>query len=328
MDYKKQSNETDFEYKIRLCNAKLNKEIDLDWSEIVELLELDIHPDSLRKMAYGYLEVSDYYQNKKETESINDGYTKCLIMNDLHIPYQRDDLLTEIAKHKNVDYIIFGGDIIDCESCSSFDVFDRPSIEEELVQVHGFLCKVNEIIDPNKTKMIAIRGNHEARYTKEISRMQQKQLQKMLNPNILSMLETGFTYYEKTKDITYKKIDNFQYIDHWNARLFNNLIVAHPTDFSGIDGKMCEKVSEHFLNKHIAEPDDVVIFGHTHKHSAMKVNRRQGLYVIENFCLCKPMDYADTGKLGYNPQNYGYTYLKFKEGQKININDISIIHLQ
>ena len=49
----KLDNETDFEYKVRLCNAKLNKEMDLDWAEIVSLLGLDIHYDSLRKMAYG-----------------------------------------------------------------------------------------------------------------------------------------------------------------------------------------------------------------------------------------------------------------------------------
>ncbi len=30
-------------------------------------------------------------------------------------------------------------------------------------------------------------------------------------------------------------------------------------------------------------------------------------------------------KLGYNPQNYGYTYLEFEEGKKIDINDIKCI---
>lgn len=30
----------------------------------------------------------------------------------------------------------------------------------------------------------------------------------------------------------------------------------------------------------------------------------------------------------YNPQNYGYTYLEFEEGKKIDINDIKCIVLK
>lgn len=88
-----------------------------------------------------------------------------------------------------------------------------------------------------------------------------------------------------------------------------------------------KKVSEHFLNRHMAEVDDVIIFGHTHKHSRMNVNRRQGIYVVENSCMCLPHDYADCGKLTYTPCNHCYTYLEFESGKKINVNDINVIHL-
>jgi predicted phosphodiesterase len=319
-------NEGLLEYFTRITE---NKELmDLDYSEWAEILcGKHYASENGRKAFYVVEPMLQRLKNEIENKNSDEGYIKCLILNDLHIPYQRDDVLTEIEKYRNVDYIILGGDTIDCESCSSFDVKDRPSVEEELVATHEFLSKINEIVNSEKTKIIAIRGNHEYRYSKEIIKLQEKQLQKMLNPNLLSMIQNGFTYYEKNKDITYKPISNFEYIDDWKVRLFDNLIVAHPTDFSGIDGKMCEKVSEHFLNRHMAEADDVLIFGHTHKFSNLKVNRRQGMFVVENSCMCKPMSYADAGKLGYNPQNYGYTYLKFKEGQKIDINDIKIVHL-
>lgn len=57
--------ELDFEYKLRLCSLKLNKEIDLDWSEIVELLGLSISGDHLRKLSYGYKECEQYLETKK-----------------------------------------------------------------------------------------------------------------------------------------------------------------------------------------------------------------------------------------------------------------------
>lgn len=62
MNIIKQKNEKDFEYKVRLCIAKLNKEIDLDWFEMVNLLHLDCSADHLRKLSYGYKEYHDFIQ--------------------------------------------------------------------------------------------------------------------------------------------------------------------------------------------------------------------------------------------------------------------------
>lgn len=68
---KKRENESQFEYKIRLCNAKLAKELDLDWCELVELLELNCSSDHLRKLAYAYKEYSEYL-NEKQIEEVTD----------------------------------------------------------------------------------------------------------------------------------------------------------------------------------------------------------------------------------------------------------------
>lgn len=90
----RRKDETHFDYKVRLCVAKLNKEIDLDWSEIVNLLGLECSSDHLRKLSYAYKEVyentlnvpfssenvdaEEYYQSKyKETTEIQkDGQQK------------------------------------------------------------------------------------------------------------------------------------------------------------------------------------------------------------------------------------------------------------
>jgi hypothetical protein len=56
-------NESEFEHKLRLCKMKINKELDLDWQEIVDYLKLDISADHLRKISYGYLEYDNYMNN-------------------------------------------------------------------------------------------------------------------------------------------------------------------------------------------------------------------------------------------------------------------------
>jgi hypothetical protein len=66
----RRENETDFEWKVRLCIAKLNKEIDLDWSEIATLLNLNVSSDHLRKLSYAYKEFNEYIKNNQESNII------------------------------------------------------------------------------------------------------------------------------------------------------------------------------------------------------------------------------------------------------------------
>lgn len=309
----------------KVVNGKLvDKTIKKSHIELYqEMFGRKLSSSEARKRMYG---IKDYLE-KTEKVVVKGDKIKCLIMNDIHLPFERDDVLEIIRDNRNVDYIIIGGDLIDCVSCSSFDTKDRPSVEDELVYAYEFILKVNAIIDPTKTKIIAIEGNHEARYKKTIIKMIEKQMQSLLNPALLAMLSEGFTVYPGGKKKIYSAIPNFEYIDNWHVRLFDNLVVAHPLNFSNVGGKVSEQISEYMLNQDIAEKDDVIVFGHTHKYSMIKNNRRQGMFVVENACLCKEHEYAKCGKLSFTQQNYGYTVLEFNKGSKIDINDIKFTHI-
>ncbi|MDD7756756.1 MAG: metallophosphoesterase, partial [Clostridiales bacterium] len=215
---------------------------------------------------------------------------KVMIINDVHVPYQHEKLLDEIKKHKNIDYLVIGGDLIDCESCSSFQMLERPTLEEELVAAHEFIQEINKIIN---AEIICIKGNHEERLEREICKMQNKGLQRLLDSQLLRMLEEGFKFSIGTKRKKYKAIENFKYIDKWYARLFDNLVICHPKDFSNVPAKIAEKSAEYFLNRGIIEKDDIIFIGHTHKFSQIVSTRRQDVFVVENGCSCKPMDYSD-----------------------------------
>lgn len=67
-----------FEKKLELCLQKLNKEVDLDWIEIVELLNLDCSADHLRKTAYGMKETYDYFNSKTKEMIAQEEYEKLL----------------------------------------------------------------------------------------------------------------------------------------------------------------------------------------------------------------------------------------------------------
>ena len=64
---KRMQDETDFEFLLRVCMAKHNKEIDAAWTEIVEAFNLGCHCDTLRKKFCGPLAVHHvvkYYEEK------------------------------------------------------------------------------------------------------------------------------------------------------------------------------------------------------------------------------------------------------------------------
>ena len=56
MNYNRLQNESDFEWKLRLSKAKINKEIDLDWQEIIDILGLNCSVDYLRHRANGWVD--------------------------------------------------------------------------------------------------------------------------------------------------------------------------------------------------------------------------------------------------------------------------------
>ncbi|MED1863245.1 hypothetical protein P4V41_07235 [Fictibacillus nanhaiensis] len=68
---KRKDGESEFDHKVRLCLSKLNKEIDLDWSEIIDYLKLNCSPDHLRKLSYAYKEMTENLHNK-QVENIED----------------------------------------------------------------------------------------------------------------------------------------------------------------------------------------------------------------------------------------------------------------
>lgn len=278
-----------------------------------EVILIEMHKRYIKEM-----DLKEGCENM-EINNITSKNKKIMIINDVHVPYQHEELINEIKKHKDIDCLVIGGDLIDCESCSSFQMLERPTLEQELVSAHEFIQEINKIIN---AEIICIKGNHEERLEREICKMQNKGLQRLLDSQLLRMLEEGFKFNIGTKRKKYKAIENFKYIDKWYARLFDNLVICHPKDFSNVPAKIAEKSAEYFLNRGIIEKDDVIFIGHTHKFSQIVSTRRQDVFVVENGCSCKPMDYSDRGNLSYGNQVNCYTIVEFEEGNKINKNDI------
>lgn len=316
MIYHRRINESYMDYEERLYRNQ--SMYNLSWSEINKLLNLNQHPDTTRKASYGYLRRVDQERRHNFDKAI-------MIINDLHLPFEREDVLEIINKHKaEITALVIGGDFMDCKSISKFPQIKTMRIEDELIYAYNFLKKIRKILNKNQ-KIIIIDGNHEERWYKDICKMQEKDMQKFINPKIISMLIDGFTIYNEGEKKIYDGIDNVIHIPHWFVNIDKKVIVCHPKNFSAVKGKMLENSVQHFVNRN--EIFDVLVLGHTHKYSNGIVDRYQGKFAIENGCLCQPQPYADSGKLSYTPQSCCYTIIKYNDNEPVDYNNIKTYFL-
>ena len=224
MHLEKQANESQFEYKLRLCKAKMNKDIDLDWAEIVELLGLDVSADHLRKTAYGILEYDEYIHG---FQSVG---TTILSISDFHVPFQLPIEL--LADYRNrIDILQLNGDIVDMQALSKFPKAYRVSPMEELIEGRQYIIDLIEYLNPKR--VVVTYGNHDNRFQQYLARNLDSDILELMPDNSLELIfEDGFTHFnkrERTK-VKYEPIKDvfpeveIEYVGNWYCQIGDTLL--------------------------------------------------------------------------------------------------------
>lgn len=297
--------ESDFEWKLRCCRAKLSHETDLDWQEIVDLLGLEIHADTLRKEARGIIEYDDYIHDSSSV------YRRILSISDAHIPF---NLPPSIFKQYAgiVDVLIFNGDSLDCQSVSNFPRMYRISLIEEMIAARKYFIDVIEMIQPRQVYFIV--GNHEKRLGRYLSENLNDDLLRIMPDNPLDLIIVdGFndkdrinktsTWYAPLTEVYANTGIELNYSGNWDC-MVGNTIFAHPRAYSSGMLKTTEKAVNHFLRKN--RNFTSIVLAHTHKLGSYFQGNIQ---MFEQGCTCdlSKLDYAD-GQLTLPNQN-GFIYV-------------------
>lgn len=287
MDFQRQPNETDFEYKFRLCKAKIEKVIDLDWQEIVDLLHLDIHPDHLRKTAYGMMEYHSYLKDDFGVA------TRILSISDLHVPFQKPiDTFSEFRN--KIDILQINGDVGDCQAISKFPKVYRISPMEELILTREYLIELIDYLQPKK--VIVNYGNHDLRFQNYLAKSLDTDLLELMPKTSLELIILdGFKHYDKKKGtkVEYTPLVNvfdnieIQYIDSWFCQI-GKTIFCHPLAFSAQPMKTSERAMQYFRNE--GYDFTSLVMAHTH---------RVGEYMIGNTVLYEQGCCCETQELNY-----------------------------
>lgn len=275
-----------------------------------ELFGVKISDDAIRKRI----------KRKTEPTKKKKKLSRCLVLSDLHVPYNRNDII-DIVKEQawRIDTLILGGDIVDCESISVFQALGQVPLVQEMEQAWCLLKDIEDLT-PNVNRIIMF-GNHEARFEKYLA-AKGGELQELHSKNILREIINGF---ESQNHINGATIEfdplNYTVINNWWYK-HNDLIVCHPKDFSKIQGRTTVNACEYFTRE--GEDFNAIFTAHTHKIAEKIPNLNKWCYEIG--CLCKEMPYSKEGKLGYTPQNHGYGLAIFEDG-KFSVNKSKVVVL-
>lgn len=320
MDIQKRENESNFEWELRLCNAKLNKEIDEDWAEIVTILGLDIHYDSLRKMAYGYMRYDNYFKN-------NGVATRILSVSDQHVPFH---LPIEIYRDYVgiTDILQLNGDIVDMQAISKFPKSYRVSVMEEIIQGRQFIIDLIEYIKPKKVSINY--GNHEIRFQSYLSKNLDSDILELMPKTALELIcEDGFNHYDKrskTKTWYEPLIKVFtdievEYTGNWFSQI-GETIFCHPLAFSTTILKTAEKAMNWFRNEGYIFTS--LIMAHTHRIGDYKIGNTT---IFEQGACCDTsQQHYSEGRLTHS-QKEGFIYICQDDNGKLIDNKTQLVRL-
>ena len=317
MNVKRLEKESSFEYMLRLVLAKRNKDTNLGWDEMAELLDGEYGSgEYLRKLAYGIYEY-DNYLNGNENKHVA---SRILCLSDLHIPFNLP--LETFEKYKGkVDVLVLNGDIVDMQALSKFPKAYRVSPMEELIEGRAFIISLLDYLKPKK--VIAINGNHDLRFGAYFQKhLDSEALELMPNSPLELIFMDGFKWYDKRhkQKNEYKALKEvypeveFIYPDDWKYQLGDTMF-AHPNAYSSQPLKTADKAFDWFLKS--GYQFDNLVVSHTHKVGNYFI---AGKMLYEQGCLfdLEQNNYVD-GKLT-TPQSCGYIYFEQNtKGSTVNV---------
>lgn len=245
--------------------------------------------------------------------------SRCLVISDLHIPFQRKELLDVVEAYANkIDTLILGGDIVDCSEISVFQELGKIPLIDEMEQAYKVLERIQELT-PNVRRMV-IWGNHELRFEKYLA-TRAKEVSGLCSSNILNEIVNGFTVYDHQYEdyVQYAPLD-YEVVDNWYTQ-YNDMIVCHPKSFSKIQGRTAVNATEYFIKNGF--DFNAVLVAHTH-HAAVVPNLNK--WGVEIGCMCKPMSYQQKGNLNYTPQQNSFFLAAF-EKNKFDFNQSKLIQI-
>lgn len=242
---------------------------------------------------------------------------KALVISDLHVPYQRADLVGEALRADgDADLCVIAGDLLHAEAFSPFLLKVPYRFELEWQ-------KANEIVATIASFMptVYLRANHERRLEKMLAGLptEAHRFLRDRTPNLVQAL---------VSDVAQAGVKGFEGIYDWWVRI-GDAAICHADKYSKIHSRSVIGVARWFATRRNLYPDlRAVVQGHTH-HLTNTI--WQQFQCLESGCLCVPADYMMEGKTSAGEdekEQLGYVVLEFDGKGRSDRNKCRFVQLE
>lgn len=245
---------------------------------------------------------------------------KILSISDLHIPFDRDDLVFEIIeKEKDADILVINGDFLDLYAVSTWPKERSIILRKEYTIAMEYL----KIFSKTFPQVVITRGNHEYRLNRYFHTNVSKDVSFMVNKEILGRLVNGEMYDDEGNICEKNDFSNVHYQpgpEAWFIKIGKTMFL-HPNTFLKTEAQTVVKAQEYFMER---KNVDCIVIGHTH-HQAFVPTR--GKLCIEQGCLCCPLDYEKQGKLNFKAMTLGYAVVYQDAEGNCDFNETHTVYL-
>lgn len=259
--YLQKDGESFLDWKLRLITGKIERTLDLDWSEIKDLLNVEWSSDHLRKTAYGVYEFAKHFEEKLKNNIQDDDVLK-----------QYEIKLQELQKEK----IKFQDQRREYKKLLSIDArFENllSKIDETVLEISKEKpLIVNKPTTPigNREGILMISDWHsELQVDNFLNKFDKEEFLRRVNRLVNKTIEHG-KFHNIRKLHVFNLGDLLSGLIHVNARVANNETTVSQTMFIG------ELLSE-ILCRFANEFNSVVFYSVLDNHSRVFANKEESI---------------------------------------------------
>ena len=228
---------------------------------------------------------------------------KVLSISDLHMPFFHEGVIRHaFDNHSDADILVINGDLFEMDMASRFPRHKTILLKYEYRIALEWLTRVAKQFK----QVVLVEGNHEAR----ISRYFQTRIDPGMNfiaeGDLLWRLSEGYGFDEAGQWEKKYDMSNVSYtrgLTKWFVQI-GQTIFAHPWRTSSLSIRTVENAHKWFTDRNYSF--QALVIGHTHRLGS---HVTANTLLIEQGCMCVPLDYASRADINYRPTSFGYAVI-------------------
>lgn len=232
---------------------------------------------------------------------------KIISISDAHIPFARIDLIKDIVKtHSGADYIVVNGDLLDSYAISTFPKEKHIPFAIEYAAAFELIRDLSK----NFGQVILVDGNHEkGRFTRELGKLKED-MKFLIKSSPLESIAEGRHFSPTGEDLGTLNLPNVRYAGDHGPSFYTKIgsvIFAHR--LRGFKKGPLGNAA-HIANWMIDRGVDFQCIVSAHSHRVGMAPWRQGKLLIDQGCLCYPLNYEMDGGCNLPPMELGYAIVE------------------